>query len=637
MRKNLLAIGLLAIGFSTSAQILTYVGKDALVTVTSGALVYNGGGMNVVASSTDPIVQDTIGVKNWGNIMVVGAATDQFAVADNSFVLKADNANTYGQLYISGLGQEGFINGKVNKEYFASVKHSATGKQQLALPFYNLTLGELDELFGGGKLNFNGALTTSGRWAYNTVARWNNSKSRYDHVTNASEVIGKSTDYIIVPHLNSDGKTSFWTPTAKNTFKGVPVSDTNGQTVVPIQVSDVASFGTGGASVNYYREKYNSYLTDPFHTGTAWEGNYGKNIMQFANPFLTNLDLYNIKAVVPDANIVEGVAYFDASSFTWSQTKGVESPTLKMAKNSGGLLQAGPTDPADNFFMIKPMGEVSIKFSVRPTGDLNLNPARKFSDKSEAVTVANPTAKISETAVFADKLVKQVAVVALDGSNNELGRTYYAVSPSAVTGFSLDARLQGAFNGAALYTKEETTTGAVDTNSTYQLYINEANEVDYKGKEISLTLNNDNIRSFKFLVYEGGKYINQLSNGNNFYIIQDNKVTQIKHGDTMPINAANYSLTYGRPNTSAVFTPPGLAKKETVVAKKEADWVVRFADTWKSANIEVYDAAGRLMHTATNISTLSDYIIPINGKVKGILVVKATSDTGEIVTKKITK
>lgn len=65
--------------------------------------------------------------------------------------------------------------------------------------------------------------------------------------------------------------------------------------------------------------------------------------------------------------------------------------------------------------------------------------------------------------------------------------------------------------------------------------------------------------------------------------------------------------------------------------------MVRFADTWKSANIEVYDAAGRLMHTATNISTLSDYIIPINGKVKGILVVKATSDTGEIVTKKITK
>ncbi len=44
MKKNLLTLGLITLGVSASAQVLTYVGPGATMTITSNALVYSGGG-----------------------------------------------------------------------------------------------------------------------------------------------------------------------------------------------------------------------------------------------------------------------------------------------------------------------------------------------------------------------------------------------------------------------------------------------------------------------------------------------------------------------------------------------------------------------------------------------------------------
>ena len=636
MRKNLLAIGLLAIGFSTSAQILTHVGNEALVTVTDGALVYNGGGWQNAGTGK---------VANTGDVMIVGASGDGFIVDEANgaeFRLKFNgNKVTYGQLYINGL-EQGAITGKVHKEYIADDLHSnETGHQQLAVPFFNFTLGELNTVVGGHLNLTNASLTNSGRWAYHSVMKWNNAKSRFDHVVGSeTTTIGVATDYIIVPHKKSDGTSSAWVPNSSLvTFPGVPYSDA-GLDAVPVVVSEVASFGTGGNAVNYFREKYNTYLTDPFRTATnqLWTGDYGKNIMQFSNPFLTNLDLYNIEKL--GLTNVEGLAYFGSGSLNYEQgvgtTYGNIASIVIATTTDGSFLQAGATEK----FMIKPLGEVMIKFSDSPAGtSFNLSTARKFAQVPVHPTIAdNPTGKIAAASIPADRLVKQVAVVALDGNNTELGRTYYAVSPSATTGMTSARNLQAQFSGSAIYSKEETEEGLVDASSTSQLYINEANEVSYKGKEISLVLNNDNIKAFKFLVYEGGRFTNKLNNGESFYLINGNTATQINHGDVINTSGKNYSVTYGRPNTSAVNpTAPGLAKKQTVIAKKDAEWVVRFADNWKSADIEVYSAAGRLVHSAKAVSTISDYVIPVDSKIKGMFVVKATSDSGEVITQKIVK
>ena len=152
MKKNLLTLGLITLGVSASAQVLTYVGPGATMTITSNALVYSGGGWQNAdpnATVTAPGV-----VNNSGRVMVVSptAATNtEFKVADNSFNIKMDGSGTiasanYGQLYITGVDQNN-ITGKVVKEHRAE-KSSATGKQQIALPFYGLTIADLKAATG---------------------------------------------------------------------------------------------------------------------------------------------------------------------------------------------------------------------------------------------------------------------------------------------------------------------------------------------------------------------------------------------------------------------------------------------------------------------------------------------------------
>ena len=76
-------------------------------------------------------------------------------------------------------------------------------------------------------------------------------------------------------------------------------------------------------------------------------------------------------------------------------------------------------------------------------------------------------------------------------------------------------------------------------------------------------------------------------------------------------------------------------KAQTIIAKKDSQWVVRFAKDWKNASVEVYSAAGQLLNSKSQISTGTDYTIPLNYQAKSVFVVKAISDKGEVVIKKI--
>lgn len=74
---------------------------------------------------------------------------------------------------------------------------------------------------------------------------------------------------------------------------------------------------------------------------------------------------------------------------------------------------------------------------------------------------------------------------------------------------------------------------------------------------------------------------------------------------------------------------------QTIIAKKDSQWVVRFAKNWNKATVEVYSATGQLLNTKSQISTGSDYTVPLNYQSKSMFLVRAISDKGEVVTKKI--
>ncbi|MDO5614582.1 MAG: T9SS type A sorting domain-containing protein, partial [Cruoricaptor ignavus] len=605
-------------------------GTDAVVTVTDGALVYNGGGLQVV---------DKGAVSNTGDIMLVGETTDKLTLDTGSnFTLVFDESDTtkktYGQLYVSGISQ-GNITGYVNKQYKANSNHGETARQQLGLPFFEYTLRDLNADLGGYLNITNNSLTAAGRWSPNSVFWWQNSRARFFQLIGETTKVGNPSTYFAVPRRKSDGNVEWNAETALTTFKGVPVSDNSGLTTAITLETSTVDYGANGNGQNFYRERYNTYLDDHFHTGTKWTGTYGKNISQFANPFLTNLDLYNINNITGlNISDVEGIAYYESGN-SWSRATGTNYDNTQMviAKTSGGAFQAGDADK----LLIKPLGAVLIKFNTAVTPNVNLNGARKFANTiTVGSTSTNPTGRSAST-IAADKLVKQLAVVALDADNNELGRTYYAVSPSAVTGKSENTSLQATFEKASIYTREEISEGGLDESSTTELYINEANEIDYKGKEIPLVVSNPEVKKFKFVVYEGGKVVDALSNGNDFFIGNGNTITKADNTQLLTVNnTADYKLYYGTPINQVLDLPTVATKGQTVIAKNQNDWIIRFASTWKSAKVEVYSATGQLVHSANNVSTAVDYVVPM-GTSKGLYLVKTTSESGETVIKKIVK
>lgn len=659
-------------GIVFSQNILTYVGNSALVTVQSNTLVYNGGGLQTAGSAV---------VNNSGNIMINGVAADGLTIAPTtSFNLKFNGAQSYGQLYIKDIPQ-GNISGKVNKEFRADVNSGTTAKQQVGLPFFNYKISDLVSNItnspsntAGNYLNVtNGSNNSAGRFSPSSVFKWNNAKARFDQIVSGGDLttvnVGTALDYYIIPRRNSAG-TEVWDAANTGnvtTFSGIPVSDIT--TVQSLSLTGAAagiSFGFNGSAANYFGEKYRTYLDDPFQSKTGnggnWDTNYGKNLYQVANPFLTNIDLKYIgqaETTNSDGNAIpnlQGVAYY-TSGLTWTKASGTGYPsenntgssngtagiTIVMTASSG-VFQAG--DIGNNRLIIKPMGEFMIKLSTdngsNPASKIDFTALRRFSNVSRNNTTdtTNPTSRTADgTDIPADKIVKQLAVIMYDSDSLEIGRTYYAISPSAITGNNPGNTLLQAYNGddSIIYTKEENINGGEDTNIITKLYINEANEIDFKSKEVPLYINYTTSPYYLvFEVYEKGERMpNGLSNGNHFYLKDSQgQLFKIDDGSSFSLSGnQNLGLYYQKPD--ATLLAESVLASQTFIAKKDSHWVVRFAKNWNKATVEVYSVAGQLMSSKSNISTSTDYLIPVNYQAKGVFVVKATSEKGEVVIKKI--
>lgn len=645
-------------GFS---QVLTYVGNSALVTIQPQTLVYNGGGLQTAASAI---------VNNSGNVMIRGTATGNDGTEPritidplSTFRIVSSNTNgaaDYGQLYITGV-QQGKISGIVNKEYTSDFVNGPTGNQQTGLPFYNFTTTQLEDAFGAGNLNVtNTTNNSSGRFNIASVFWWNNARARFDQVAkggtaydangNPSAVFISPMTYYILPRRKADG-TFFWSPTTeKKTFRGTPASDLTPSNVqMTLTGGYTGGFGVNGNGANYFGERYYSYLDDPFRSkSSGWPADYALNLYQLANPFLTNLDLKFIGRT-DDVNLgsdgnyitnLEGVAYYGNNNVNWNVTTGSTYPSpAVILKTSDDYFQAGDVKSA----MIKPMGAFIIKLSSNASQTLNLTRTRRFNATSRllgtdySVTANKSTSNLE--GIDADKIVKQVAVVMYDLDGYELDRTYYAISPSAKNGYSTLATLQAYSGDRRIYTKEEKFDGGLDANYNDKLYINEANEIDFKSKQIPLYIDYANeAYQLKFEVYEKGERVEDgLSNGNSFYFKNaEGQFVKIVDGGSISMSGSqqDLGLYYEMPAGGTLGTD-NAAKAQTIIAKKDSQWVVRFAKDWKNASVEVYSAAGQLLNSKSQISTNSDYAIPLNYQAKSVFIVKATSDKGEVVIKKI--
>lgn len=652
MKKNLLTIGVLLVAYTVQAQNapLMHVDRAGVLYVGKGALVYNGGGLQT---------KDTGFIENHGNILVDGTASDVFRTLDNSNNPKPYSSTdvniinklnepqnyatwneakpvagyqpvyTYGQLMIRGISTH--LTGFVSQEF--RIPHHGD-RQQIAIPFYQKQLSTLNQI---------GQTFNTDRYGGRAIMKWNNSMVEFDHFNDLNKLVSDAYETLppVYYMIGNKGMRDFGDAvrmmTGKPVFEGVNTVTLHNAGIHP-NTGATINFGAGGNNTNSYLGRYNTYLQDSFAAarGNVWTGDYGRNIYQIGNPFLTNLDLSNIGTLLPNIN---GIRFEPANVIV-----GQGSASIKFVTFSSGVAVGDY-----NYMVVRPMSTFVIKMLNNNPASLNLDNLRSFEYKF----VANPAgANKAAGKSNSTGTVKQLAVLGLDSSGTEIERTYYAVSNGMVTGMSPNSTAQVAttsINNLGTW-EEDPATGGVDDHagSLYWLYINEANETDYKGKGITLSKYTSDIVNFKFEISENGNRIedNQhtLTSGDGFYFKGiDGVVRPISHNEIIPATGnveQDYTLYYGKPSEDGTLgTGDTKAPARTFVAYNPSveGYIVRFDPKWKKADLQVYDMSGKLVSSEKSISAASDYQIKMDSATKGIYVVVITSDTGDVVQTKITK
>ncbi|MCY0979215.1 T9SS type A sorting domain-containing protein [Chryseobacterium wangxinyae] len=635
--------------------------------VSKGTLVYNGGGLQTKGSGAN-----LPNIENHGNFMIVSnTSSDVFRNLDDSgaenvagisgtFVNKLNEETayasvnpdwdpgtpgvapipvyTYGQLFIDGISQ-GNIRGVVNQE-FRQPSHGSY--QQMGFPFYDKTISTLSGAAGLGKTFSNT------RYSGNEILYWNNTS-----VVSANLPNGLNTklgvdlspfSYFIV------GGSGLNVSTQTRTLVGRPVATTAAS--LPVTLGGAGAnlnFGTNGFGLNQYNEYYNTYLQDSFDTSAGvWLGNFGKNIYQFGNPYMTNLDLSQIATAEANgdgnnlSNIygirleVQGVQY---------NSSGGGSTTFKSVTFASGV----PTGDV-TYAMVRPMGTfvVKLKSDLAVPESLNFATLRRFNYHRRLAGTAYGVTAAKNTP---SGTVKQLGVIGLDANGNEVDRTYYVVSPNTISGHTSNPTIQvTASNSFGTY-EENAVNGGYDPNYfSYWLYINEANETNFKGKNIKLVNYNPNIVSFKFEIRENAEEIaagaHLLSSGEGFYYKKgtETSVSPALQGSTVASQAGTnsgieYDLYYGMPtNVTLGANEIKRSSRTLVVYNPETNgYFVRFDPSWKTATVEVYDLSGKLILSKKEVNASRDYVLDLAKDLKIGYLVTIVSDKGEKVTSKIVK
>jgi hypothetical protein len=675
MRKSLFTIGLLAAVVTVQAQL--HIDDAAIAYVSEGTLLYNNGQLRTRGSGMLDIHGNVMGVGTTtaGSLLTVELDGTTARTVGGNVVLRLNNPNdyansTYGQLYLDG----GIATvGVVSKEYRTAKHGNGNYFQQIALPFAFKAISTLSTELG--------KTFSPNRWTQNEILYWNNANTVSNHFTTLSSGTangGQNTNINIVPNSVSgyymlgvsNNNLDLSTPPATMptiaptptgsvyTLTGRPYVAAPANYVVNLQnAGSAVSFGTNGNNTNEYGETYYSYLQDQFSNTTGiFQGDYGRNIYQFGNPFFTNIDLSRIgytESGAGDGNAVSniwGVKYTAGTVVTYPNSSGTGATTYTTGAQTRTFTAAG-VPIGDEGLIIKPMQTFVLKLRDNTPQTLNFATLRRFAGTVRADgTDYDVTAAKGGAAKTYTGGVKQLGIIALNAAGKEIGRTYYVVSPDMTTGHqtaSTTTVQAGASGGDVIGTFEESPMGGYDNNNmNYWLYINEANEVNFLGKNVKLVnYNTTAATSYKFEIKENAEPITNgahaLSSGIGFYYKAPNgTVQQAKQGETIPVTAAVYDIYYGTPSNVVLATDEKAnASVKTLVLFNPAidNYIVRFDPNWKKADIEVYDMSGKLVISKKAVSTSSDYVLELDSKLKNSYIVKVVSDKGEIVNTKILK
>lgn len=642
MKKNLLSIGLLLASLSVYAQseAALRAEENVVVTLEDDALVYTEGSLETIGDSK---------IDNAGQVRITqgGFYTKEANEVANkvnggNFVLQLTKTsvpfNRYGQLWIDN-PKQGDITGVVDKEY-RDVSHGVF--QQLGLPFYKKTISDLNTEIAG--LNLNDTRFSKRKATGTVVLKYNNAKVIQENPSITSQTV-KGTDYYAIGTngLKVDKGTYF----SSNTFtiKGVPYASGIQESLTGAGAG--INFGENGRAINSIGQRYNSYINDPWDISTdpKWTNNYARNIYQFSNPYLTNLDLTLLPQDTKTA--IKGIR-FDVTGSSINLSDKVATAKFINFTTTGAM--AG-----DVAAIIKPMQEFTIKLNSNNPIDVDFDALRTFSFKPSnnvyGVTNNVPASAAKNALNATTESLKQLELIALDENKNELDRTYYVVYADGQSGVPINHSVQAAANNKNIIgTFEEKSSGGLDDSlsNTYWLYINEANEIDFKGKRIPLLIDSDKIKHIKISIRENMQLLSEsnstLSSGESFYVNLNNNIVKVSQGDILDIPSDVYQkidaigVYYGKPENETLSNVETISKpSETRVVWDDSDdkYKVIFDKNWKEASLKIFDLSGKLISSESKVKTSDIHTLALPYSVQTVYVVIAISETGQKYVQKI--
>lgn len=635
MKNNylFLKLGLVFFGgllYSQSA----YVTGNQKVKVEPNTLVYFGDDFNLTSGATDAKV-----VENEGNIFIAGEFVNAGHTDGKNFVSTWTNSTSYGQVIISDANPTAAAN-KLAMEK-STIDPTIFQWGQFAVPFdYTDANDAMNGLFGGTYVG--------GNRYHSSMMVWDNTdKPEFDHLNSTSTI--SPTSYVILNlTYNSSGIKSLMSANTKLEYFGSPSNEVlSGSFSTGIYPN--LAWSAWKNQENSHDENYDTYIHDVKRLATDTE--YGQDHYQFGNPYTSNINLSYIgtSSGYDDGNDISNLlSLAKAKSALWEEDEGYSDANATdnsfiatwNGTNWAGAAEAVIIKPFEPFVMV-------LENTATGTGSI------AFSDKLKTFDM-EPEAGIVIPKTSSNFHQLGLNLMNSNGSST-FNQVYAVVSDNIQNG--VENRLESEYSDfsgrTGFYLAQENEDGSQVIASDRKMCINVVN-TDFVSKPIPLFFNrksgdlegyyltSDLYYQSIFNKLTGENNITNYEDGNSFFFYDEVEdillpiTTDFSYFIAPTVESSNTRFTvYWNGGPEGTMGVGDMLTSSTLVYKDSNLHKVRFNEDWSSADVKVYDLAGRSILSYSKVNTNSDLELKLISS--GVYVVKVISNTGEVYTQKIVK
>ena len=488
-----------------------------------------------------------------------------------------------------------------------------------------------------------------------TVMRWNPKKYYYETLKTSGGVdndnVLSPTETIILSLRKGKLNNIFSSNTNTNNkigYKGNPFS-MQGHFVIDAVAensiyTNVDTWNSWSKRINPVNEKYNSYIGESMTLLENGESkNYGKNLINFGNPFTHNLDFAALYVGGVSNDLLKKTIAVQkmGDQVKWSFGEGNLSPKTTVYATPTSIQNkqwAGDKEA----LLLRPFEVLTIKLdsAIQQPNELKMNfldgqgnwqtGYKTFKHSTSAnVTQSRLESENQEKASIDGSGFYQLGLQLTADDNSVQNHAYLLAIDQDVTGknasFELDYASFGTNSGIWLF--QETEDGEYESGS-YK-FINAFNVNDYVGKPLHVMFykspeNLTNNFTFSVNLAEQTTFndnLDEFSNGNKFFFVdkKEEKAYEINGGFKYSFTAENSEedrfVIYWNELPDGVLGNNDIAvdrNKTHVYSTSARENYIRFAKNNLKADIQIFDLHGRLVSEKQNVNTAQDFRISNN-------------------------